>query len=110
MSDEEAHASHAIGIVQQQTALRAGYLGEHAQEAYALCQREWLAVQQMQEAFVLQYNAFDQDGVRLRSEFAHAQRVFGDMQQKGSAHPQELHQLQAMAPSGQLTASKFWPI
>ena len=36
LSNEEAHASHAIGIVQQQTALRAGFLGEHPQEAYAL--------------------------------------------------------------------------
>ena len=42
-SNEEPYASRAIGLAQQQTALRAGYLGERAQEAYALCQRECLA-------------------------------------------------------------------
>ena len=107
LSNEEAHASYAVGVVQQQTALRAGFLGEHAQEAYALYQRECLAVQQLQEASVHQYSAFNQDAARLRNEFAHAQRVFGEMQQKDAANQHALQQLQAMVTSGQLTASNF---
>ena len=58
LADEETYASRATGLVPQQTALRAGYLGEHAQEAYALYQRECSAVQQLQEASAQQYHAF----------------------------------------------------
>ena len=107
LSDEETNASRAVGIVQQQAALRAGYLGEHAQESYALRQRECLAVQSAQEAFAQQHSAFHNDALRLRAEFDQAERVFDEMQKKDLANQQELQQTQALAVSGQATAASF---
>ena len=76
LADEETFASRAIGLAPQQTALRAGFRGEHSQEAHALYQRECSAVQQLQEASAQQYSAFHGSANRLRSEFSHAERVF----------------------------------
>jgi DNA-directed RNA polymerase subunit M/transcription elongation factor TFIIS len=106
MSSEETHASHAIALVQRETALRAGWLGEQAHFVHAEYQQERAAFQRLQEEASLQQRAMQDRVGQMRTECGHAERVFEQLQLRDSANQSELLQLQKAVFSGQRSADQ----
>jgi hypothetical protein len=107
MSEEETHATMAMGLVQRHTALRASQVSQQMKAALDGYHRESAAVQQLQHASAQQQQILLGSAQQLRTEFSHAETVFGELRAKDLVSQQELQHLQAVALSGEAIAANF---